>query len=71
MDDDEAGVWAQGMREREVGAHGGGEEAEVAGLGGVVGVQEGVAVLVVLVAAGGVDAGESLGAWVAGDEDGF
>ena len=71
MDDDEAGVWAQEVGEREVGAHGRGEETEVARRGGVVGGQEDVAVLVVFVAAGGVDAGESLGSWVSGHQDGF
>ena len=71
VDDNEAGVWAQGAGEREVGAHGGGEEAEVARLGGVVRGQEDVAVLVVFVAAGGVDAGEPLGSWVSGHEDRF
>ena len=71
VNDNEACVWTQGVGEREVGAHGGGEEAEVAGLGGVVGGQKDVAVLVVFVAAGGVDAGEPLGSWVSGHEDGF
>ena len=71
VDDDEAGVWAQVVGKRKVGAHGGCEEAEVARLGGVVGRQEDVAVLVVFVAAGGVDAGESLGSCVSGNENGL
>ena len=69
--DDEAGVWAEGVGEREVGAHCGGEEAEVARLGGVFRVHEDVTVLVVLVAGGGVDAEEFLGPRVTCGEDGF
>ena len=49
VDYDEAGVWTYGVGLRQVGAHGGCEEAEVAGLGRVVGVHEDVAVLVVVV----------------------
>ena len=71
MDDDEAGVWAYGVGLRQVGTHGGCEEAEVAGLGRVVGVHKDVAVLVVVVTRCGVDARESFGAFSSGEQDGF
>ena len=71
VDDDEAGVWPYGMGLREVGAHGVCQEAEVAWLGGIIGVHEDVTVLVMFVAGGSIDTRESLGSRVPCDQDGF
>ena len=71
VDDDEAGVWTYGVGLRQIGAHGGCEEAEVAGLGRIIRVHEDVAVLVMVVTRCGVDTGESFGAFVSSKQDGF
>ena len=59
------------MGQGEVGTHCLGDEAEVARLGGVIGVGEDVTVLIVLVAGSGIDARKSLGSWVSSDENGL